>query len=123
MMSTKTPLLKPPNLQTSILVAVCAQVVLALLTPGSLTPQSPHLGAVPRFFRCSVRSSPPGVLTIRVLLELVLYLIGDCVSAFYPMPRLSTGSSIHSDPNRIALRLVVSAQSIRAPLNLLLRDR
>jgi hypothetical protein len=36
-------------------------------------PQSPHFGAVPFFFRCRYRSSPPGVLTTRTLLDLVLY--------------------------------------------------
>jgi hypothetical protein len=44
------------------------------LTPGSLMPQSPHFGAVPRFLMCSSRSLPPGVLITRVLLERVLYL-------------------------------------------------
>lgn len=42
------------------------------LTPGSLLPQSPHLGAVPRLRMCRVRSSPPGVRTTRVLLDVVL---------------------------------------------------
>lgn len=44
------------------------------LTPGSLTPQSPHFGAVPRFLMCSNRSFPPGVLITRTLFEVVLYL-------------------------------------------------
>lgn len=43
-------------------------------TPGSLMPQSPHLGGLPRFFRCWYRSFPPGVLITRTLLERVLYL-------------------------------------------------
>ena len=45
-----------------------------VLTPGSLMPQSPHLGAVPFFLMWRYRSSPPGVLTIRTLLDRVLYL-------------------------------------------------
>lgn len=44
-------------------------------TPGSLTPQSPHLGEVPLFLMCRYLCSPPGVLTTRTLLETVLYLI------------------------------------------------
>lgn len=43
-------------------------------TPGSLTPQSPHFGAEPRFLMCRYRSLPPGVLIMRTLLERVLYL-------------------------------------------------
>ena len=42
-------------------------------TPGNLVPQSPHLGAVPRFLMCRYLSSPPGVLLMRTLLETVLY--------------------------------------------------
>ena len=42
------------------------------LTPGNLVPQSPHLGAVPRFLMCRYLSSPPGVLLMRTLLETVL---------------------------------------------------
>lgn len=42
------------------------------LTPGSLTPQSPHFGAVPRFLMCRSRSLPPGVLITRTLFEVVL---------------------------------------------------
>lgn len=45
-----------------------------ILTPGSLMPQSPHLGAVPCFLMWRYRSSPPGVLTTRTLLDRVLYL-------------------------------------------------
>ena len=41
-------------------------------TPGSLMPQSPHLGAVPRFLMWRYRSLPPGVLVMRTLLERVL---------------------------------------------------
>jgi hypothetical protein len=44
------------------------------LTPGSLIPQSPHLGAVPFFLMCRYRRLPPGVLMMRTLLDLVLYL-------------------------------------------------
>ena len=44
------------------------------LTPGSLMPQSPHFGGVPRFLRCWYRSLPPGVLTMRFLFERVGYL-------------------------------------------------
>ena len=44
------------------------------LTPGSLIPQSPHLGGLPRFLMCWYWSFPPGVLTTRTLLERVLYL-------------------------------------------------
>jgi len=43
-------------------------------TPGSLIPQSPHLGGLPRFLMCWYWSFPPGVLTTRTLLERVLYL-------------------------------------------------
>ena len=42
-------------------------------TPANLVPQSPHLGAVPFFLMCRYRSSPPGVLMMRTLLDLVLY--------------------------------------------------
>ena len=45
------------------------------LTPGSLVPQSPHFGGLPLFFVCWYWSFPPGVLTMRTLLERVLYLI------------------------------------------------
>lgn len=48
--------------------------VSAALTPGSLTPQSPHFGAVPFFLMWRTRSSPPGVLIRRVRLDDVLYL-------------------------------------------------
>ena len=43
-------------------------------TPGSLMPQSPHLGGLPRFLMCWYWSFPPGVLMTRTLLERVLYL-------------------------------------------------
>jgi hypothetical protein len=49
-------------------------VCLGRLTPESLEPQSPHLGTVPRFLMCSTRSSPPGVRTVRVMLEDVFHL-------------------------------------------------
>jgi hypothetical protein len=44
------------------------------LTPGSLMPQSPHFGAVPAFLMCKRRRDPPGVFTVRTLLDVVLYL-------------------------------------------------
>lgn len=37
-------------------------------------PQSPHFGAVPRFLMWRTLVSPPGVLMMRVRLEVVLYL-------------------------------------------------
>ena len=46
-----------------------------VLTPGSLVPQSPHFGGLPFFLVCWYWSFPPGVLTIRTLLERVLYLV------------------------------------------------
>lgn len=45
------------------------------LTPRSLVPQSPHFGGVPLFLTCWYWSFPPGVLTMRTLLERVLYLV------------------------------------------------
>ena len=50
-------------------------------TPGSLVPQSPHFGALPCFLMCRYRSLPPGVLMMRVLFDLVLYL---CHARQYP---------------------------------------
>ena len=47
------------------------------LTPGSLVPQSPHFGGLPLFFVCWYWSFPPGVFTMRTLLERVLYLIAN----------------------------------------------
>lgn len=52
------------------------------LTPGSLVPQSPHFGGLPFFLVCWYWSFPPGVLTIRTLLERVLYLVGAHQSPF-----------------------------------------
>jgi hypothetical protein len=41
-------------------------------TPGSLMPQSPHLGPLPGFLMCRYLSFPPGVLMTRVRFERVL---------------------------------------------------
>jgi hypothetical protein len=41
-------------------------------TPGSLMPQSPHLGPLPGFLICRYLSFPPGVLITRVRFERVL---------------------------------------------------
>lgn len=44
-------------------------------------PQSPHLGAVPFFLMWRYRRLPPGVLITRTLLDRVLYLIEESLSA------------------------------------------
>ena len=53
-------------------------------TPGSLMPQSPHFGGLPRFLRCWYWSFPPGVLMTRTLLERVLYLYRIAESQPWP---------------------------------------
>lgn len=69
----------------------------AVLTPGSLIPQSPHFGGLPFFLMCWYRNFPPGVLTTRTLLERVGYLfqgIGPSVSIVGGLPERYRGRAL-----------------------------